>query len=221
MFCAPPYPARAPLVRERMSSILAALEPGAFTDFVRLFSPAEGRMGVTVSFVAILELLREGLIEIVQTEALAPLHVRRATACPYTADRCPRRTNPPRSPRVDHERAIHQERGGSGSAGGRTLPWAGGNWPRCSARANGRAPRRSGPVWPRSRRSTPGAGSNSRRPPAACAFQVRREFATEVSRLWPERPQALFARTARDTGADCLPPADHARRNRGGCAAWR
>jgi segregation and condensation protein A len=69
-------------VRERMSSILALLEPGAFVDFVRLFSPAEGRMGVTVSFVALLELLREGLIEIVQTEALAPLHVRRATPAP-------------------------------------------------------------------------------------------------------------------------------------------
>jgi segregation and condensation protein A len=74
---------REPLsVRERMSSILAALEPGVFTDFVRLFSATEGRMGVTVTFVAILELLREGLIEIVQTEALAPLHVRRATTAP-------------------------------------------------------------------------------------------------------------------------------------------
>jgi segregation and condensation protein A len=74
---------REPLsVRERMSSILALLEPGVFVDFVRLFSPSEGRMGVTVSFVALLELLREGLIEIVQTEALAPLHVRRATSAP-------------------------------------------------------------------------------------------------------------------------------------------
>ncbi len=65
-------------VRERMSSVLAALEQGEFVDFVRLFAPQEGRMGVTVTFVAILELLREGLVEIVQTEALAPLHVRRA-----------------------------------------------------------------------------------------------------------------------------------------------
>ena len=36
-------------------------------------------MGVTVTFVAMLELLREGLIDIVQTEPLAPLHVRRAS----------------------------------------------------------------------------------------------------------------------------------------------
>ena len=38
-------------------------------DFVRLFRAEEGRRGVTVTFVAILELLREGLIEIVQSEA--------------------------------------------------------------------------------------------------------------------------------------------------------
>jgi segregation and condensation protein A len=70
---------REPLsVRERMSSVLAALESGEFVEFVRLFTAEEGRMGVAVTFVAILELLRESLIEIVQTEALAPLHVRRA-----------------------------------------------------------------------------------------------------------------------------------------------
>jgi len=70
---------REPLsVRERMSSVLAALEQGEFVDFLQLFDPAEGRTGVTVTFVAILELLREGLIDIVQTEAMAPLHVRRA-----------------------------------------------------------------------------------------------------------------------------------------------
>src|SRR5207248_2865916 len=44
--------------------------------FQQLFRPAEGRMGVTVTFAAILELMREGLIEIVQAQAYAPLHVR-------------------------------------------------------------------------------------------------------------------------------------------------
>jgi segregation and condensation protein A len=39
-------------------------------------------MGVTVTFVAILELMREGLIDIVQTESYAPLHVRAATPAP-------------------------------------------------------------------------------------------------------------------------------------------
>src|SRR3954468_14333316 len=63
-------------VRVRMSDILASLEQASFVEFVRLFKPEEGRMGVTVTFVAILELVREGLIDIVQTEAYAPLHVR-------------------------------------------------------------------------------------------------------------------------------------------------
>ncbi len=68
---------REPLsVRERMSDILAALGRSSFVDFVRLFRAEEGRMGVAVTFVAILELMREGLIEIVQTEPYAPLHVR-------------------------------------------------------------------------------------------------------------------------------------------------
>jgi segregation and condensation protein A len=65
-------------VRVRMSDILASLESASFVEFVHLFKPEEGRMGVTVTFVAILELVREGLIDIVQTEAYAPLHVRSA-----------------------------------------------------------------------------------------------------------------------------------------------
>jgi segregation and condensation protein A len=65
-------------VRERMSDVLAALEQASFVEFVRLFRPEEGRMGITVTFVAILELVREGLIEIVQAEPFTPLHVRAA-----------------------------------------------------------------------------------------------------------------------------------------------
>jgi segregation and condensation protein A len=71
---------REPLsVRERMSDVLAALEQGAFVEFAALFRPEEGRMGVTVTFIALLELMREGLIEVVQAELLAPLHVRRSS----------------------------------------------------------------------------------------------------------------------------------------------
>ena len=71
---------REPLsVRERMSDILSALRDAAFVEFTQLFRPEEGRMGVTVTFVAILELLREGLIEIVQSEAYGQIHVRTAT----------------------------------------------------------------------------------------------------------------------------------------------
>jgi segregation and condensation protein A len=67
-------------VGERMSDILAQLAPTGFVEFARLFRPEEGRMGVTITFVALLELMREGLIDIVQAEAYAPLHVRAASA---------------------------------------------------------------------------------------------------------------------------------------------
>ena len=68
---------REPLsVRQRMADVLSSLTASAFVDFVQLFRAEEGRMGVTVTFVAVLELLREGLIELVQAEAYAPLHVR-------------------------------------------------------------------------------------------------------------------------------------------------
>jgi segregation and condensation protein A len=68
---------REPLsVRQRMTDVLASLTANTFVDFVRLFNSEEGRRGVTVTFVAILELMREGLIEIAQAEAYAPLHVR-------------------------------------------------------------------------------------------------------------------------------------------------
>ena len=67
-------------VRARMTDILSTLEKSSFVEFTRLFRPEEGRMGVTVTFVGILELVREGLIEIVQAETYGPLHVRAAGA---------------------------------------------------------------------------------------------------------------------------------------------
>ena len=69
-------------VGERMSDILARLGSHGFLPFLQLFRPEEGRMGVTVTFVAILELMREGLIDIVQTEPYEPLHVRAASPAP-------------------------------------------------------------------------------------------------------------------------------------------
>jgi segregation and condensation protein A len=67
-------------VGERMSEVLALLGGGAqFVPFQQLFRPEEGRMGVTITFAAILELMREGLIDIVQAHAYAPLHVRAAS----------------------------------------------------------------------------------------------------------------------------------------------
>jgi segregation and condensation protein A len=69
-------------VRQRMSEVLAQLRESSFVEFARLFRPEEGRMGVTVTFVAILELTREGLIEIVQTEPYTPIHLRPGSGTP-------------------------------------------------------------------------------------------------------------------------------------------
>jgi segregation and condensation protein A len=66
-------------VRQRMSDILDRLRAHAWADFTQLFAPEEGRMGVTVTFSAMLELMREGLIEIVQAEVYGPIHVRPAS----------------------------------------------------------------------------------------------------------------------------------------------
>jgi segregation and condensation protein A len=65
-------------VRQRMSDILSGLREVAFMEFTSLFRAQEGRMGVTVTFIAILELMKEGLVEIVQAEAYAAIHVRTA-----------------------------------------------------------------------------------------------------------------------------------------------
>ena len=78
---------REPLsVRQRMSEILTRIKAGTFTTFAELFDPEEGRMGVAVTFIAILELLRESTIEVAQAEAYAPLHVRAASSVRLVAD---------------------------------------------------------------------------------------------------------------------------------------
>lgn len=72
---------REPLsVRERMSQILERLNSSEdakqFTAFISLFEVNEGRMGVVVTLLAVLELIREGFIELVQSEAFAPIYIR-------------------------------------------------------------------------------------------------------------------------------------------------
>jgi segregation and condensation protein A len=47
-----------------------------FVDFHDLFRPEEGRLGVVVTFLAVMELIKESLVEIVQNEPFAPIHVR-------------------------------------------------------------------------------------------------------------------------------------------------
>jgi segregation and condensation protein A len=65
-------------VRERMSTVLAALSAEGFTDYTSLFTIEEGRRGVVVTLLAILELVKEQLIDLVQSEAFAPIHLKAA-----------------------------------------------------------------------------------------------------------------------------------------------
>ncbi len=68
---------REPLsVRERMSRILETIRGGGFVEFTRLFNLEEGRLGVVVSFLAVLELIKGALIELVQAEPFGPIHVK-------------------------------------------------------------------------------------------------------------------------------------------------
>src|SRR5210317_1339883 len=78
---------REPLsVRQRMTEILTRIKGSRFTAFSELFDAEEGRMGVAVTFIAILELLREAIIEVVQAEDYAPLHVRAASTVRLVSD---------------------------------------------------------------------------------------------------------------------------------------
>lgn len=62
--------------RERMSQILEALTEDRFYPFDHLFTFDEGRMGVVVTFLAMMELIKAGSIELVQNEPFSPIHVR-------------------------------------------------------------------------------------------------------------------------------------------------
>ena len=68
---------REPLsVRQKMTEVLDALGSGEFREFSTLFTPAEGRLGIVVCFLALLELGKAGLIEIVQDRPLAPIYLK-------------------------------------------------------------------------------------------------------------------------------------------------
>ena len=68
---------REPLsVRERMSIVLSKVKSDDYTEFKAFFNVEEGRMGVVVSFLAILELVKESMIELVQNGPYAPIYVK-------------------------------------------------------------------------------------------------------------------------------------------------
>ena len=77
---------REPLsVRQRMSEVLSQLTDDQFREFRELFDPREGRMGIAVTFIALLELLRESVIELVQAAPYSPIHVRAASSANHSA----------------------------------------------------------------------------------------------------------------------------------------
>jgi segregation and condensation protein A len=63
-------------VRERMSSVLRNLRGHGFLEFTQLFNPLRGVADLVVTFLAILELAREGLIQVTQHGSFAPIYVR-------------------------------------------------------------------------------------------------------------------------------------------------
>jgi len=73
-------------VRQRMSEILTHINASAFSGFADLFDPREGRHGVTVTFLAILELLKEATIEVVQGEEYSAIHIRAASSVRLVGD---------------------------------------------------------------------------------------------------------------------------------------
>jgi len=62
--------------RERMSQVLSTLSADSFTPFVSLFDVKEGKLGVVVTFLAIMELIKESLVELVQNESFGAIHVK-------------------------------------------------------------------------------------------------------------------------------------------------
>ncbi len=67
-------------IRERMSDLLKLVEDGAFHAFEEVFRPEQGRLGIVVSFIAMLELLKEAMLEVIQDAPLAPVYLKARAA---------------------------------------------------------------------------------------------------------------------------------------------
>jgi segregation and condensation protein A len=67
---------REPLsIRERMTEVLDKIQKDSFVTFSQLFSLKEGKLGVVVTFIAVLELVKQSMIELVQTKPFSPIHI--------------------------------------------------------------------------------------------------------------------------------------------------
>jgi segregation and condensation protein A len=67
-------------VRERMSKVLEIITAHGFTNYTDLFTMEEGRRGLVVTLLALLELVKEQLIDLVQSEPFASIHVKAASS---------------------------------------------------------------------------------------------------------------------------------------------
>lgn len=65
-------------MRERMTNILQRLQTSDYVRFEELFAQSEGRLGVVVTFIALLELFRDDMLVVVQNEPFAAIHIKRA-----------------------------------------------------------------------------------------------------------------------------------------------
>lgn len=65
--------------REKMSQILLTISDNQFTPMLSLLRKDEGRMGIVVTFLAIMELIKEALVEIAQSEPFGPIHIKART----------------------------------------------------------------------------------------------------------------------------------------------
>jgi len=66
--------------RERMSQILLRVSADHFTPMMSLLMKDEGRLGVVVTFLAIMELIKESLVELAQNEPFGPIHIKARAA---------------------------------------------------------------------------------------------------------------------------------------------
>ena len=62
--------------REKMSEILIRISEHKFVPLVSLLVKEEGRLGIVVTFLAVMELMKDSLIEIVQTDPFGPIHLK-------------------------------------------------------------------------------------------------------------------------------------------------
>jgi segregation and condensation protein A len=89
-------------VRQRMGELLSKLDDSRFHRFESLFDPSEGRLGVVVTFLAMLELAKEMLIEIVQEEPLAPIYVKaKVNASGHSMEEAPDEATPGESALIE------------------------------------------------------------------------------------------------------------------------